>query len=106
MRFIMTRNFGRSFSRANGVKVNVGKTPAVCIFTLCLAASFFPAQPWPRTEREAPRLADHVTIGAGASVLPTFEGSDSTRVLPLPVIDIRQGIFVANTIRGSASASR
>lgn len=43
---------------------------------------------------------DHIVLGAGASVVPTFEGSDSTRVLPLPAIDIKKGLFVANMLDG------
>ncbi|WP_159832107.1 MipA/OmpV family protein [Novosphingobium sp. TCA1] len=96
----MTTIFGRSFSHANGAKADVSKIPAVRVFTLCLAGSLVPGAAMAKDGEQTPHMADHVTIGAGATVLPTFEGSDSTRVLPLPVIDIRQGIFVANTYSG------
>ena len=91
----MTKRVQRSLSPEHG-----GKIAAMLALALCLAGTVFPSGAMAQEQPEAPHRVDHVTIGAGAAVLPTFEGSDSTRVMPLPVIDIRQGIFVANTYSG------
>jgi outer membrane protein len=40
---------------------------------------------------------DHVMIGAGAAVLPDFQGSDGYRIIPAPLIDVRHGRFFAQT---------
>ncbi|MDE1918773.1 MAG: MipA/OmpV family protein [Sphingomonadales bacterium] len=45
-------------------------------------------------------VADHIVLGVGGAVVPTYEGSNATRVLPMPLIDIKQGIFVANVLNG------
>lgn len=43
---------------------------------------------------------DHVVLGAGVLVAPAFPGSKDYRVLPIPVIDIREGWFFANLRNG------
>lgn len=47
------------------------------------------------------RSADHIVAGAGAVVIPTFEGSDEMRVLPFPVLDVQQGPFFLNARDGA-----
>lgn len=73
---------------------------ATIVAASALASVGAPGRANAQERPEAPHRMDHVTIGAGAAVVPSFEGGDSTRVLPLPVIDIRRGIFVANTYSG------
>lgn len=70
------------------------------IFMLVLGTGAIPGEASAQSAKEAPYQMDHVTIGAGAVVVPSFEGADSTRILPLPAIDIRQGIFIANPVNG------
>lgn len=70
------------------------------ISVLVLGVAATPSEASAQSAETPPHLANHVTIGAGATVIPSFEGSDSTRVLPLPAIDIRQGIFIANPLNG------
>ncbi|MHA3790588.1 MipA/OmpV family protein [Rhizorhabdus wittichii] len=72
----------------------------VVISSLALGLAAIPGKASAQSAEKAPWQADHITIGAGATVIPTFEGSDSTRVMPLPAIDIRQGIFIANLLNG------
>lgn len=36
---------------------------------------------------------NHVTIGAGAALLPEFQGSNDYSIQPIPVVDIQQGPF-------------
>jgi outer membrane protein len=43
---------------------------------------------------------DHVVLGVGAAVAPTYQGSDDLRVIPLPAIDIQEGWFFANLRNG------
>jgi MipA family protein len=43
---------------------------------------------WSQSRREAPKEWD-VTLGVGAALRPTFEGSDRSIVRPLPVIALR-----------------
>ncbi len=44
---------------------------------------------------------DHITLGAGVSVVPTYNGSKDMRALPVPFIDIKQGPFFANVANGA-----
>lgn len=44
---------------------------------------------------------DHVTLGAGVAVVPTYDGSDEMRTLPMPIIDIKEGRFFANMTDGA-----
>lgn len=85
----------RSLSCTDSSKIASMLAPA-----LCLAGFVSSSSAMAQEQPEAPHRVDHVTLGAGVGAVPSFEGSDSTRVLPLPVIDIRQGIFVANTYSG------
>ncbi len=41
--------------------------------------------------------SDRLKIGAGAAVIPRFEGSDEYRVRPVPLIDFQKGRFFART---------
>lgn len=43
---------------------------------------------------------DHIVLGAGVAVVPAYQGSDDYRVLPLPAIDIKEGMFFANLRNG------
>jgi outer membrane protein len=43
---------------------------------------------------------DHITLGVGAAVAPTYQGADDYRVLPIPAIDIKKGWFFANLRNG------
>ncbi|WP_255406046.1 MipA/OmpV family protein [Novosphingobium sp. CF614] len=43
---------------------------------------------------------NHVVLGAGVAAIPAYQGSDDMRVLPLPVIDIKEGWFFANLRNG------
>lgn len=43
---------------------------------------------------------DHIIVGAGAAVLPSYQGAKDYRVTPLPAIDVRQGMVFANTRDG------
>jgi len=36
---------------------------------------------------------DHVTLGAGVGAIPAFQGSDGSRVVPIPIIDVEWGRF-------------
>jgi MipA family protein len=46
------------------------------------------------------KAQNHITLGAGAAVVPTYLGSDEMRALPFPVLDIKQGPFFANLADG------
>lgn len=39
---------------------------------------------------------NHITIGAGAAVLPEFQGSEDYFIQPIPIVDIKQGPFFLN----------
>lgn len=39
---------------------------------------------------------DHITVGAGGMYQPAFTGAKKYRFQPLPLIDIKQGMFFAN----------
>jgi MipA family protein len=39
---------------------------------------------------------DHVTLGAGVAAVPDFQGSESYRVLPIPLLDVQVGPFFAS----------
>jgi outer membrane protein len=43
---------------------------------------------------------DHVVLGAGVAATPSYQGSEDYRLLPLPVIDIKEGWFFANLRNG------
>jgi outer membrane protein len=43
---------------------------------------------------------DHIVLGVGAAATPAYQGSDDLRVIPLPVIDIKEGWFFANLRNG------
>jgi len=43
---------------------------------------------------------DHIVLGVGVAATPAFQGARHTRVLPLPAIDIRKGLFAANLRNG------
>ena len=43
---------------------------------------------------------DHIVIGAGASAMPAYEGADSYRVLPIPIVDASHGRFLLNNADG------
>src|SRR3546814_5670518 len=43
---------------------------------------------------------DHVTLGAGAGVVPDNQGSDDYRFLPIPVIDAQYGQFFVSLRNG------
>ena len=43
---------------------------------------------------------DHIVLGAGVAVAPTYQGSRDYRVLPLPAIDIKEGWLFANLRNG------
>lgn len=42
------------------------------------------------------RSGDHVIVGVGLAHLPSYQGSDDYRTLPVPLIDIVSGPFYAN----------
>ncbi|NWK94575.1 MipA/OmpV family protein [Sphingobium lactosutens] len=44
--------------------------------------------------------SDRVVLGVGAVVIPAYQGADKNRILPMPVIDIKKGWFVANLRNG------
>ena len=41
-----------------------------------------------------------ITVGAGAAVFPTYQGSDEYRVLPFPILDVQLGQFFLNSSDG------
>jgi outer membrane protein len=43
---------------------------------------------------------DHVVLGVGVAATPAYQGSDDTRIIPIPAIDIRKGWFFANLRNG------
>jgi len=43
---------------------------------------------------------DHIVVGAGVAVTPSYQGASDYRVLPVPVIDIKKGWFFANLRSG------
>ena len=48
----------------------------------------------------AAQAQDHIVLGAGVAATPAYQGSKDYRVLPIPVIDIKQGWFFANLRNG------
>lgn len=46
------------------------------------------------------REEDRIILGVGAAVTPAYQGSDDYRVLPIPVIDVKEGPFFANLRNG------
>jgi MipA family protein len=86
-------------------------TPVARIFSLRVAACCLlsaglvmavdaKAQVVEEAEAPPPPSPDHIVVGAGLGVVPTYQGSSDFRVLPLPAIDIRQGWFVASMFNG------
>lgn len=65
----------------------------ISVFALGIAPVTFPVS-------ALAQGADHVVLGAGVAVVPTFQGADDFRVLPIPTIDIKKGIFVASLQNG------
>lgn len=55
-----------------------------------------PVAGWATVAQAQEQSGNHVEIGAGMAVMPTYQGSGEYRVLPLPAVDIRQGWFFAN----------
>ncbi|SEH19130.1 outer membrane protein [Sphingopyxis sp. YR583] len=43
---------------------------------------------------------DHVVLGAGIALTPEYQGSDDYRLIPIPVIDIKEGRLFANLRNG------
>lgn len=43
---------------------------------------------------------DHFVLGAGMAVTPDYQGSDDYRLIPIPVIDIKEGWLFANLRNG------
>jgi outer membrane protein len=43
---------------------------------------------------------DHVVAGPGAVAGPAYEGADSYRILPIPILDISHGILFLDTVDG------
>lgn len=43
---------------------------------------------------------DHAVLGAGVALTPYYEGAEDHRVLPIPIIDIKEGWFFANLRNG------
>jgi outer membrane protein len=43
---------------------------------------------------------DHIVLGVGVAATPAYQGSDDTRIIPIPAIDIREGWFFANLRNG------
>jgi outer membrane protein len=43
---------------------------------------------------------DHIVLGIGVAATPAYQGSDDTRIIPIPAIDIRKGWFFANLRNG------
>jgi len=43
---------------------------------------------------------NHIVMGAGVAVTPSYQGASDYRVLPIPVIDIKQGWLFANLRSG------
>src|SRR3546814_412049 len=60
---------------------------------LLLAALAFPAI-------ASAQSGDHVTLGAGAGVVPDYQRSDDYRFLPIPVIDAQFGQFFVSLRNG------
>lgn len=48
----------------------------------------------------APGGSDRIIVGMGAAVIPTYQGADDYRVLPLPALDIEIGRYFANMRNG------
>lgn len=44
---------------------------------------------------------DRISLGAGAVVVPAIFGSDKVHVLPMPMIDVKQGRLFANFLDGA-----
>lgn len=53
-----------------------------------------------RPENAKSAEPDHVSLGAGLIATPAYQGSSDYRVLPIPVIDIKEGWFFANLRNG------
>ncbi|HEX7871419.1 MAG TPA: MipA/OmpV family protein [Sphingobium sp.] len=59
------------------------------------------AQDWSGAPREPQRRStDHSIIGIGLAQVPTYQGSDSYRTLPLPAIDVAVGPYYFNLRNG------
>lgn len=43
---------------------------------------------------------DHIVLGVGIAATPAYQGSDDTRIIAIPAIDIREGWFFANLRNG------
>ncbi|HEX7854420.1 MAG TPA: MipA/OmpV family protein [Sphingobium sp.] len=70
---------------------------------ICLMGCSSPAraQDVSSTTRDIPRQSsDHILVGLGVVAMPTYQGSDDYRVLPIPMVDIVSGPFFANLRNG------
>lgn len=73
----------------------------VAATSLALWASATCAQDWNGAPQEPPRQSsDHSVIGIGLAHVPAYQGADSYRTLPLPVIDVAIGPYYANLRNG------
>jgi outer membrane protein len=43
---------------------------------------------------------DHIVLGVGVAATPAYQGSDDTRIIPIPAIDVREGWFFADLRNG------
>jgi outer membrane protein len=65
------------------------------------AAGSAHAQTQTQTQAQAQsQNQDHIVLGVGIAATPAYQGSDNTRIIPIPAIDIREGWFFANLRNG------
>jgi outer membrane protein len=95
----MPRQFGPSTKDS---PVKHGKLRAILpiVVTAALHSNANAQSPVQTQAQARSQNQDHVVLGAGVVVAPTYQGSSNTRVLPIPAIDIRQDWFTASLRNG------
>jgi outer membrane protein len=77
------------------------RSTALLIVAASAAAGTAQAQTPAQTQAQAQsQNQDHIVLGVGVAATPAYQGSDETRVIPIPAIDIREGWFFANLRNG------
>ncbi|SEQ99153.1 MipA/OmpV family protein [Sphingobium sp. YR768] len=76
-------------------------TALLIVAASAAAAGTAQAQTPAQTQAQAQsQNQDHIVLGVGVAATPAYQGSDETRIIPIPAIDIREGWLFANLRNG------
>jgi outer membrane protein len=83
-------------------KGDIRRFPALLIVAASAAAAgtAHAQTPAPTQAQAQSQSQDHIVLGVGVAATPAYQGSDDTRIIPIPAIDIREGWLFANLRNG------